>query len=86
MLIVSIMIAFVWLDLIIHLILDLIEFVKLMTGATDIFNRLFSNNIGPIKHARRLGLGFINSIPAARSMFIKEASGRLGELPTLLRE
>lgn len=59
---------------------------SVLAGATDIFNRLFSNNIGPIKHARRIGLGLINSMPAARSMFIKEASGRMGELPTLLRD
>ncbi len=58
---------------------------SMLAGATDIFNRLFSNNIGPIKHARRLGLGLINSIPPARSIFIKEASGRIGDLPTLLR-
>lgn len=58
---------------------------SVLAGATDIFNRLFSNNIAPIKHARRLGLGMINRFKPARAMFIKEASGQTGDLPTLLR-
>lgn len=59
---------------------------SVLAGATDIFNRLFSNNIAPIKHARRLGLGLIDRAPAARAMFIKEAAGQMGDLPTLLRQ
>ena len=56
-----------------------------LTHACDIFNRLFSNNIGPIKHARRLGLGFVDKIAPARGFFMREASGQTGELPPLLR-
>ena len=56
-----------------------------LTHACDVFNRLFSNNIAPIKHARRLGLGVIDKIAPARSFFMKEASGQIGDLPPLLR-
>lgn len=56
-----------------------------LAGATDIFNRLFSNNIGPVKHARRLGLGLVDRIAPARTFFMKEAAGQMGELPSLLR-
>ncbi len=58
---------------------------RILAGATDIFNRLFSNSIAPIKHARRLGLGIIDKVRPAQSFFIKEAAGQLGDLPTLLR-
>jgi 2-octaprenyl-6-methoxyphenol hydroxylase len=57
----------------------------LLTHACDIFNRLFSNNIGPLKHARRLGLGLVDKIAPARGFFMREASGQTGELPPLLR-
>jgi len=56
-----------------------------LAGATDIFNRLFSNNIAPIKHARRLGLGLIDKVAPARMFFMKEAAGENGYLPSLLR-
>lgn len=57
----------------------------LLVHACDIFNRLFSNNIGPLKHARRLGLGLVDKIAPARGLFMREASGQTGELPPLLR-
>ncbi|MGJ8564384.1 MAG: UbiH/UbiF/VisC/COQ6 family ubiquinone biosynthesis hydroxylase [Alphaproteobacteria bacterium] len=56
-----------------------------LAGATDILNRFFSNNIGPLKHARRLGLGLVNKISPVRTFFMKEASGQIGDLPSLLR-
>lgn len=58
---------------------------SVLAGATDIFNRLFSNNVAPLKHARRLGLGIIDRISPARTFFMKEAAGQMGELPSLLR-
>ncbi|NNC36940.1 MAG: UbiH/UbiF/VisC/COQ6 family ubiquinone biosynthesis hydroxylase [Hyphomonadaceae bacterium] len=57
----------------------------LLVHACDIFNRLFSNNIGPLKHARRLGLGLVDKVAPARGFFMREASGQTGELPPLLR-
>ncbi|PHR60623.1 MAG: 2-octaprenyl-6-methoxyphenyl hydroxylase [Robiginitomaculum sp.] len=57
----------------------------LLTHACDVFNRLFSNNFAPLKHARRLGLGLVDKIAPARSFFMREASGQIGDLPPLLR-
>lgn len=56
-----------------------------LTHACDVFNRLFSNNIGPLKHARRLGLVAVDKLPPVRKFFMKEASGQVGDLPPLLR-
>jgi len=56
-----------------------------LTHACDVFNRLFSNNIGPLKHARRLGLSAVDKLPPVRQFFMKEASGQVGDLPPLLR-
>ncbi|NNE58531.1 MAG: UbiH/UbiF/VisC/COQ6 family ubiquinone biosynthesis hydroxylase [Hellea sp.] len=58
---------------------------RVLASSTDIFNRLFSNNIAPIKHARRLGLGLMDKIKPAQSFFIREAAGLHGDLPSLLR-
>lgn len=58
---------------------------RMLAISTDILNRLFSNNISPIKHARRLGIGLIDRLPFASKFFIKEAAGQMGELPSLLR-
>lgn len=56
-----------------------------LTLACDMFNRLFSNNIVPVKHVRRMGLGVVDKLPPVRAFFMKEASGQIGELPPLLR-
>lgn len=58
---------------------------NMLAGATDMFNRFFSNNIAPVKHVRRLGLGMVDKLSPLRSFFMREASGELGDLPTLLR-
>lgn len=56
-----------------------------LTAACDVFNRLFSNNIAPVRHARRVGLGLVDKLPMARKFFMREASGQVGDLPPLLR-
>lgn len=56
-----------------------------LAASTDILNRLFSTRFAPLQHGRRLGLGLIEQIKPAKSFFMNEAAGRLGELPTLLR-
>lgn len=53
---------------------------------TDVLNQLFSNNIRPFTHIRRLGMTFIQALPALKTGFIKEAAGEAGVLPSLLRE
>lgn len=52
---------------------------------TDAFNLLFSNDVGPIRHARGLGMSMVNQIPLARQFFMRQAGGETGDLPLLLR-
>lgn len=52
---------------------------------TDGFNRLFSNDILPLRHARGLGLSLTNAIPGARRFFMRTAGGETGDLPRLLK-
>ncbi len=56
-----------------------------MAAATDSLNRLFSNNIAPVRAARKLGLKIVQKIPAARKFFMKQAMGSSGLLPRLIR-
>lgn len=57
----------------------------LLAGVTDALNRLFSNEIGPIRLARDLGLGLINQLGPLKRFFMQHARGTVGELPRLLR-
>ena len=58
---------------------------KMLGASADVLNRLFSNNIMPIRHARRLGLAAVNRSKTAQKFFMKEAAGETGDLPSLLR-
>jgi len=58
---------------------------KMLGVSTDMLNRLFSNNIAPLRHARRLGLAAVNRFKPAQMFFMKEAAGETGTLPSLLR-
>jgi len=58
---------------------------KALAMSTDILNRLFSNNIAPMRHARRLGLAAVNRFTPAQTFFMQEAAGEAGVLPSLLR-
>ena len=53
--------------------------------ATDVLNRLFSNDIAPVRHLRRLGIAAVDKAAPLRNVFIKEAAGQTGDLPTLLQ-
>jgi 2-octaprenyl-6-methoxyphenol hydroxylase len=53
--------------------------------ATDLTNRLFSNDNPLLRAARDLGMGAISRMPALRRGFIREAAGLTGELPTLMK-
>ncbi len=46
-----------------------------MGVTTDVLNRLFSNDVGPIRIARDLGLGIVERLPGVKSYFIGEAAG-----------
>ncbi|RYF94341.1 MAG: 2-octaprenyl-6-methoxyphenyl hydroxylase [Caulobacteraceae bacterium] len=57
----------------------------MLAAATDVFTRLFSNDIAPLRAARGLGLAVVNQIAPARRFFMREAGGGVGDLPRLLR-
>ena len=53
--------------------------------ATDAVNKLFSNDNSFLRTSRDLGMGAINSLPALRRSFIREAAGLTGDLPRLMQ-
>ena len=53
--------------------------------ATDALNRLFSNDIGPLRLARDIGLATVGRLPRLRQLFMRHAMGMVGELPRLVR-
>ncbi|NNU15889.1 UbiH/UbiF/VisC/COQ6 family ubiquinone biosynthesis hydroxylase [Parvularcula sp. ZS-1/3] len=52
---------------------------------TDTLNRLFSNNFGPLKHLRGVGLGIVQRIDPARRFFMRASGADLGKLPALMQ-
>ncbi|MQQ08126.1 2-octaprenyl-6-methoxyphenyl hydroxylase [Epibacterium sp. SM1979] len=56
-----------------------------LVSATDVFNRLFSNDNPLLRLGRDLGMGLVNSMPALRRGFMREAAGLTGDLPRLLQ-
>ncbi|THF57366.1 ubiquinone biosynthesis hydroxylase [Ollibium composti] len=56
-----------------------------MGVTTDVLNRLFSNDIGPLRAARDLGLGLVERMPRLKGFFVRQASGLSGDTPRLLR-
>lgn len=57
----------------------------LLAGATDGLNRLFSNDIAPLRLVRDLGLGAVDQIGPLRRFFMRHAGGEIGKLPRLLK-
>ncbi len=56
-----------------------------LAAATDLFNRLFTNDIAPLRLVRGAGMALVNRIGPARRFFMREAGGATGDLPRLLR-
>lgn len=56
-----------------------------LATATDMFNKLFSNNNSLLRAVRDAGMGLINAAPSLRRQFIREAAGLTGDLPSLMR-
>ena len=56
-----------------------------LAASTDALNRLFSNDIAPLRHLRDLGLGIVDAIGPARRFFMRHAGGDIGKLPRLLK-
>jgi len=56
-----------------------------MGVTTDVLNRLFSNDIMPLRAVRNIGLGLVDRMPFAKDFFIKQAAGLVADAPRLLR-
>ncbi len=56
----------------------------LMAAVTDSLNRLFSNDIAPVRLVRDLGLAAVNKIDPLKRLFMQHARGSAGDLPRLL--
>ncbi len=56
-----------------------------MVAATDLLNRLFSNDIKPLRLLRDIGLAGVNRTPPLRRFFVRHAMGMVGDLPRLIR-
>lgn len=56
-----------------------------LVAITDGINRLFANDILPVKLARNLGLGLVDRTPPLKRFFMRHAMGLVGELPRLMR-
>lgn len=56
-----------------------------MGVTTDVLNRLFSNDITPLRAVRDIGLGLVERMPRLKDFFIRQASGLANGTPRLLK-
>jgi 2-octaprenyl-6-methoxyphenol hydroxylase len=56
-----------------------------MSFAMDGLNRLFSNDIAPLRMLRDVGLGLVDAVGPARRFFMRHAGGDVGKLPRLMK-
>ena len=56
-----------------------------LIAVTDLLNRLFSNDVAPIRLARDLGLAAVNQIAPLKRLLMRHAMGVVGDLPRLAR-
>jgi 2-octaprenyl-6-methoxyphenol hydroxylase len=56
-----------------------------MAVTTDVLNRLFSNDIAPLRALREVGLGLVERLPGLKSFFIGQAAGTGARMPRLMR-
>jgi 2-octaprenyl-6-methoxyphenol hydroxylase len=56
-----------------------------LTAVTDGLNRLFANELPPLKLARDLGLAAVNRAPGLKRFFMRHAMGVVGDLPRLVK-
>jgi 2-octaprenyl-6-methoxyphenol hydroxylase len=62
------------------------RFDSVVMGLTmDAMNRLFSNDIAPLRLVRDLGMGFVDRVGPLRRFFMRQAGGDIGKLPRLMR-
>ena len=51
---------------------------------TDLLNRLFSNDLPPLRLLRDMGMGAVGKLAPLRKMFMRQAGADLGRLPSLM--
>ena len=56
-----------------------------LLAVTDGLNRLFSNDLPPLRLARDLGLAAVQRLPLAKRFFMRHAMGLVGDLPRLVQ-
>lgn len=56
-----------------------------MLAVTDVLNRLFSNDLAPLRLGRRLGLAVVDRLPGLKRALIRHAMGETGDRPRLAR-
>lgn len=56
-----------------------------LAAVTDGLNRLFSNDLPPLRLARDLGLAAVGRMPPLKRFFMRHAMGVVGELPRLVK-
>ena len=56
-----------------------------LVAATDMTNKLFSNDNPLLRAARDVGMGLVGAMPGLRRTFMREAAGLNGDLPKLMR-
>ncbi|WP_425098031.1 UbiH/UbiF/VisC/COQ6 family ubiquinone biosynthesis hydroxylase [Tropicibacter sp. S64] len=56
-----------------------------LAAATDLFNRLFSNDNPLLRMTRDIGMALVGNAPSLRRGFIREAAGLTGDLPDLMK-
>ncbi|WP_035693766.1 UbiH/UbiF/VisC/COQ6 family ubiquinone biosynthesis hydroxylase [Azospirillum halopraeferens] len=57
----------------------------LLAAVCDALVHLFSNDIGPVKLARDVGLAVVNRLPPLKRFFMRHAMGVVGDLPRMVR-
>jgi 2-octaprenyl-6-methoxyphenol hydroxylase len=57
----------------------------LLAGVTDGLNRLFSNDIAPLRLVRDLGLAAVDHLAPLKRLFMRHAMGLVGDVPRLAR-
>jgi 2-octaprenyl-6-methoxyphenol hydroxylase len=58
---------------------------RVVAGMTDGLNVLFSNDLGPVKALRRVGLTALDRLSPVKHLAMRRGMGLSGELPRLAR-
>ncbi|MFO1067381.1 MAG: UbiH/UbiF/VisC/COQ6 family ubiquinone biosynthesis hydroxylase [Geminicoccaceae bacterium] len=56
-----------------------------LVAVTDGINRLFANDLFPLRMARNAGLAAVERLPPVKRFFMRHAMGLVGDLPRLMR-